>query len=70
MKEIFGKRLEAFHAENDPLLAHYAEVKRRLGTKDEELPILVSLKGRTSDEIYPQLEKVLDDRFPHLKKRA
>ncbi|SCZ95983.1 BZ3500_MvSof-1268-A1-R1_Chr8-1g09926 [Microbotryum saponariae] len=50
--EIFSKRLVAFHTENEPLLQHYA------GTDAE----VMTLTGSTSDEIYPQLEALLEDR--------
>ncbi len=30
--------------------------------------MLVTLAGKTSDEIWPQLVKVVEERFPHLRK--
>lgn len=30
--------------------------------------MLVTLAGKTSDEIWPQLVEVVEGRFPHLKK--
>ncbi|SGY40079.1 BQ5605_C003g02321 [Microbotryum silenes-dioicae] len=57
--EIFSKRLVAFHTENEPLLQHYA------GTDAE----VVTLTGSTSDEIYPQLEALLEDKFTGLPRK-
>lgn len=69
-QEIFAKRLSSYHAENDPLLSHYSASTVSSGVKDERVPKLVTLKGRTSDEIFPQLEKVVEERFPRLPMRA
>lgn len=67
-QEIFQKRLDAFHDENNPLLEHYRGVKVALGPDGREVPVLVTLAGKTSDEIWPQLVKVVEERFPHLRK--
>ncbi|GJE87163.1 nucleoside monophosphate kinase [Phanerochaete sordida] len=61
--EIFARRLEKFYASTSPLLSYYAEQAGN-GTS------LVTLKGATSDEIWPQLENVLNTSFPTLKERA
>lgn len=33
-------------------------------------PLYVNLAGRTSDEIWPQLDALVSDRFPNLIPRA
>lgn len=57
--EIFQKRLDQFHRENEPIKAFYQE-------KDA----LVNLTGRTSAEIWPKLEKLLNERYPHIRAKA
>ncbi|GAA5987584.1 hypothetical protein JCM11641_005369 [Rhodosporidiobolus odoratus] len=42
------RRLEIFHAENDPLLAHYDGA-------------LLAFEGKTSKEIWPSLERAVQD---------
>ncbi|KAK4052934.1 Adenylate kinase 2 [Microbotryomycetes sp. JL221] len=66
--EVFAKRLQAYHAENEPLLAHFAKATVRNGPS--EVLKAVNLTGRTSNEITPKLEAVLTERFPFLPKRA
>lgn len=48
--EVFKVRLEQHHAMATPLLDHYND-------------IVVNCKGDTSDEIYPQIEKEIVNRF-------
>ncbi|GAA5890998.1 hypothetical protein JCM8208_003127 [Rhodotorula glutinis] len=55
--ETVRRRLSAFHAENDPLLAHYDGA-------------LVAFEGETSREIWPGLERALLDKFPDLPLRT
>ncbi|KAI0748155.1 ADK-domain-containing protein [Daedaleopsis nitida] len=62
--EIFARRLEQFYASTSPLLAYY-EAK---AASDASMK-LVSLAGRTSDEIWPQLESVIRSNFPSVKER-
>ncbi|KAL8293254.1 hypothetical protein RQP46_000948 [Phenoliferia psychrophenolica] len=62
--EIFAKRLSSFHAENVPLLRHYADATVDL--KTGRAPKLVTLAGKTSDEIFPKLERLVQERFPDL----
>ncbi|BGP13660.1 Adenylate kinase 2 [Rhodosporidiobolus nylandii] len=54
---IVRRRLEVFHAENDPLLAHYDGA-------------LVAFEGETSKAIWPKLEAEVERRFPGLQRRA
>ena len=64
VQEIFARRLEQFYASTSPLLAYYgAQAATDSSTK------LVSLAGRTSDEIWPQLEGVIRANFPAVKER-
>lgn len=63
-QEIFARRLEQFYASTSPLLAYYgAAASADASTK------LVTLAGRTSDEIWPQLESVIRSNFPSVKER-
>ncbi|KAI0709273.1 adenylate kinase [Earliella scabrosa] len=62
--EIFARRLQQFYASTSPLLAYYgAQAAVNPSTN------LVSLAGRTSDEIWPQLESVVRTNFPSVKER-
>ncbi|KAM0792112.1 hypothetical protein ACM66B_004816 [Microbotryomycetes sp. NB124-2] len=65
--EVFAKRLSAYHAENEPLLAHFA--RAQVAGPDGPAPKLVRLYGRTSDEITPKLEASISSRFPSLPTR-
>ncbi|KIP09530.1 hypothetical protein PHLGIDRAFT_67486 [Phlebiopsis gigantea 11061_1 CR5-6] len=60
--EIFARRLEKFYASTSPLLSYFA-------SQAENGTSLVTLKGATSDEIWPQLENILNSAFPSLKER-
>lgn len=52
----FAARLKSFHFENDPLLAHYEGAVH-------------AFEGKSSKEIWPKLEKAIEDKFPSLKRR-
>lgn len=52
--EVFGRRLQAYYESTAPLLSYY---KKRSSAK------LVSLAGKTSDEIWPQLDGLVQTRF-------
>jgi nucleoside-triphosphate--adenylate kinase len=62
-QETFARRLEKFYAATSPLLSYYA-------SQTSSNTSLVTLKGATSDEIWPQLEHVLRTSFPNVKERA
>ncbi|KAI1795850.1 adenylate kinase [Ganoderma leucocontextum] len=62
--EIFARRLEQFYASTSPLIAYYSA-----RTASEASTKLVTLAGRTSDEIWPQLESVIRTSFPLVKER-
>ncbi|GAA5944731.1 adenylate kinase family protein [Sporobolomyces koalae] len=52
----FAARLKSFHFENDPLLAHYDGA-------------VMKFVGKSSKEIWPKLEKAIEERFPSLQRR-
>ncbi|GAA6021272.1 hypothetical protein JCM8202_003547 [Rhodotorula sphaerocarpa] len=54
---VVRRRLEGFHEENDPLLAHYGRA-------------LHAFEGRTSKEIWPNLVEALAREFPDLPQRT
>ncbi|KAI0093693.1 adenylate kinase-domain-containing protein [Irpex rosettiformis] len=60
--ETFARRLQTYYAATSPLLSHYA-------AQPSNITQLVSLAGATSDEIWPQLENVLNSAFPGLSQR-
>ncbi|KAG9122770.1 hypothetical protein FRC07_000712 [Ceratobasidium sp. 392] len=59
----FRRRLEQFDAHTSPLLDYYAATTNPSATK------LVTLSGRTSDEIWPQLDSIVRASFPRLPLR-
>lgn len=56
IQEIFARRLKAFYEQTSPLLAYYAS-RAAASTR------VVTLKGTTSDEIWPQLEGIIQQSF-------
>jgi hypothetical protein len=54
--DTFKVRIQNHNTMTKPLLEHYKD-------------ILVTLKGNTSDEIYPQIERELVNRFGMLPRR-
>jgi hypothetical protein len=62
-QETFRHRLRQFDAHTSPLLDYYASTVNPSVTK------LVTLSGRTSDEIWPQLDSVVRSSFPRLPLR-
>jgi len=59
--ETFARRLESFYASTSPLLSYF---------RSDRTSNLVSLAGATSDDIWPQLDRVVRSSFPGLKERA
>ncbi|KAB5596394.1 GTP:AMP phosphotransferase [Ceratobasidium theobromae] len=59
-EETFRRRLQQFDAHTAPLLDYYASTANPSVTK------LVTLSGRTSDEIWPQLDSIIRASFPRL----
>lgn len=62
-EETFRRRLEQFDAHTSPLLNYYVSTVNPSATK------LVTLSGRTSDEIWPKLDSVVRTSFPNLPLR-
>ena len=62
-QETFALRLKKFYEATSPLLDYYAS-QPSTGTK------LVTLKGSTSDEIWPQLDAVIRQTFSSLPERT
>jgi adenylate kinase len=60
--ETFARRLKQFYTSTSPLLEHYA-------SQAHSAPLLTTLRGKTTAEIWPQLEEVIARRFPALKPR-
>ncbi|RDX56739.1 adenylate kinase [Lentinus brumalis] len=62
--ETFARRLEQFYQSTSPLLAYYSAK----AASDASLKV-ATLAGRTSDEIWPQLEGVIRTHFSSVKER-
>ncbi|CAE6503200.1 unnamed protein product [Rhizoctonia solani] len=62
-EQTFRRRLEQFDSHTSPLLDYYASTINPSVTK------FVTLSGRTSDEIWPQLDGVVRASFPRLPQR-
>lgn len=63
MQETFALRLNKFYEATSPLLDYYTS-QPSTGTK------LVTVKGSTSDEIWPQLDAIIRQAFPNLPART
>ncbi|TFK54767.1 ADK-domain-containing protein [Heliocybe sulcata] len=61
--EICARRLKQFYASTSPLLEYYA-------SRPASVTKLVTLRGETSDEIWPQLESVVKGTLSSLRERA
>lgn len=57
LKEVFKRRLQQFYASTSPLLKYYSSPSALGSTK------LVTLTGKTSDEIWPQLDSIISSEF-------
>ncbi|SPO26938.1 probable ADK2 - adenylate kinase, mitochondrial [Ustilago trichophora] len=80
--ETFGKRLKSFHAQTEPMLEHYRtksgsiiDIDCRTETDPQSTTrspnkLFVNLKGDSSNQIWPHLLKLVQDRFPSLKPAA
>ncbi|KAI6094742.1 ADK-domain-containing protein [Pisolithus sp. B1] len=60
--EVFAHRLKQFHDSTSPLVSYYASKPKSAR--------VVTLHGKTSDEIWPKLEAVVRSSFPNLRERA
>jgi len=63
--EIFARRLKEFYASTSPLLTHYSKAAQ----KSPNATRLVTLTGKTSDEIWPLLEATVQNIAPKLRLR-
>ncbi|MBW0484867.1 hypothetical protein O181_024582 [Austropuccinia psidii MF-1] len=64
--EVFSNRLRLFHNENKPLLEYYDNQFVMTGPEAHKRKKLAHLFGTSSDEIWPQIDKVVKEHFPHL----
>ena len=64
-QETFARRMRQFYSTTSPLLQYYNSIQ----TSDSETK-LFSLRGSTSDEIWPQLERAVRSTVPGLKERG
>ncbi len=84
-QEIFARRLDKFYSTTSPLLSYYttcatnSEPARNPHQHPHQLSfpvrpphqlVLKTLSGKTSDEIWPQLDSVLKRTFPNISERA
>ncbi|KAF8197450.1 adenylate kinase-domain-containing protein [Pholiota molesta] len=81
--EIFARRLAAFYASTSPLLSYFsnsakAAASRRPNANQHPHQLsfhtpsglkVKTLSGTTSDEIWPQLDRLLQNSFPKLRER-
>ena len=63
-QEIFKRRLESFYKATAPLLSYYASAEGPTSPK------VVTLRGKTSDEIWPHLDAILSNEFRLKPKRT
>jgi len=66
--ETFARRLRQFYSTTSPLLQYYNSLQTSSSPGSE--PKLVSLRGSTSDEIWPLLERTVRSTMPCLKERG
>ena len=59
------ERLAGHHAQTKPMVEFF-----RTQTSPHGAPLVVDLEGRTSDEIWPQLQRVLIERGASLSTRT
>lgn len=65
--ETFKRRLSQFYESTSPLLGYFAESSQTDPTGEQKL---VTIQGKTSDEIWPKLDGFVKNAFPGLKERA
>ncbi|KDN42744.1 ADK-domain-containing protein [Tilletiaria anomala UBC 951] len=61
---VFAKRLTSFHSSTGPMLEYYRD--RPTTGAGQAQALYVNLEGSTSDELWPKLADVLEQRFPSL----
>ncbi|KAH9063323.1 ADK-domain-containing protein [Lactarius vividus] len=67
VREVFARRLQQFYASTSPLLQYYGSP--RTSFSPDSKPKLVSLRGSSSDEIWPMLEHAVRSIAPSLRER-
>jgi len=65
--EVFARRLAKFYNLTSPLLSYFSLSSDSSSTGE---PQLATLRGMTSDEIWPKLESIVRSSFPGLRERA
>ncbi|KAH9180667.1 ADK-domain-containing protein [Lactarius sanguifluus] len=65
--EVFARRLQQFYTSTSPLLQYYGS--HRTSFSPDLKPKLVSLRGSSSDEIWPVLEHAVRSVAPSLRER-
>ncbi|PLW28835.1 hypothetical protein PCANC_18395 [Puccinia coronata f. sp. avenae] len=71
--EVFATRLESFHQQNRPLLEYYDPQFVVSGNPLHGLlkqKKLVHFCGDSSDQIWPEMQKTIQQRFPHITART
>jgi hypothetical protein len=63
LQDIAARRLKSFYESTQPVLDYYTSAEARASTK------MITLTGKTSDEIWPQLEQIVSSEF-RLKPRG
>jgi adenylate kinase len=67
LQEIFARRMRRFYSTTSPLLQYYNSSSLQSSGSEAKL---VSLRGSTSDEIWPLLERAVRSTVPSLKERG
>lgn len=61
--EVFSRRLKNYYRSTHPLMAYFRQ-------RQSDAFRIISLKGETSDEIWPELVDTLERWFPKVQKRS
>src|SRR5687768_16910997 len=84
LQDVFARRLREFYSSTAPLLAHFTKSAASDSNHDASNPNVHphqvsfhrpsglkvrTLSGSTSDEIWPQLDRLLQNTFPGLRER-
>lgn len=62
--EVYARRLQQFYETTSPLLSYFESLSGKGAGKEMKL---VTLRGTTSDEIWPKLENVVKSSFPGIR---
>lgn len=63
----FKRRIDSFHEKTEPMMKRYSQLSC---PTDPSRPLVVTLAGATSDEIWTKLEALICERFPYLSTRT